>query len=114
VVRKKRGSERRPPDSKDDWARTWNTARDHIGSWRRARQREDGSGKQQRVGKVVDPLHLDCRTLNHRDKQKHHDSEQQAGPADSNSGGDAQGREVIHRRLGLPDLNQLHQKKAAD
>ena len=33
-----------------------------IGSWRRARQPKNGSGKQQRVGKVVDPLHLDCGT----------------------------------------------------
>jgi hypothetical protein len=29
-----------------------------IGSWRRARGCENDSGKQQRVGKVVDPLHL--------------------------------------------------------
>jgi hypothetical protein len=43
--------------------RTWNTGpSDHIGSWRRACQREDDSGKQQRVGKVVDPLHLDSDT----------------------------------------------------
>src|SRR5262249_53903667 len=40
--------------------RTWNIGPpDHIGSWRRLRQREDGSGKQQCVRKVVDPLHLD-------------------------------------------------------
>jgi hypothetical protein len=33
-----------------------------IKSWRRARQREDDSGKQHRVGKIVDPLNLDCGT----------------------------------------------------
>ena len=33
----------------------------HI-RWRRLRQREDGSAKQQRVGKIVDPFYLDCCT----------------------------------------------------
>src|ERR1700693_685082 len=50
-----------------------------IRAWRRARERENRSGKQQRVRKVIDPLNLDCgaRVGDLRDQDRRIDEQDQ-------------------------------------